>query len=249
MKQYPRNRREENRLVSFARSYLAESFPNPDRVGCPAEGALRRLAESPASADLSITEHLGSCSPCFRQYQKILGEMRSNRLPRAILWNRLSSAPIAVILGVLCIAVIGLSIALWSNRKDIARAHMQHTEVADGNGLTRYIPFALDLRDAGTVRGENETLRSPIKLPSMPLHIAVYLPVGSESGEYAISLEANGKPVWSGSGAAQLRDHKMVLEFERDLTSYPLGEYTLVISSTTGLHLKQKVVLDPAMRH
>src|SRR5260370_25577605 len=245
MKQDPKNKLEEDRLVSFARVFLAERFPNPDRNGFPPEGALRRLAESPTSADLSITEHLGSCSPCFRQYQRLLGGMKTQRQPMSILWGQVKSVPIPVILGIICLVVIGLSIALWrSNRKEVAHHGTKPSEVANGNGLAKYIPFVLDMRDAAAVRDGMGNTHSPLKLPRMPLHVSVYLPIGSDRGQYTVSLESHGKPVWARSAAAQMQDHRMVLEFEDDLTSLSAGQYTLVLLSKNGLRLRQRVILD-----
>src|SRR5437667_8770332 len=68
---------DEEELFSFARLYLAQGFPNPERVGCPPERALRQLAQQPTEADLSITEHLACCSECFRDYQGLLAERKS----------------------------------------------------------------------------------------------------------------------------------------------------------------------------
>ncbi len=242
MKQHPKNRLDEDRLTSFARSYLSESFPNPDRIGCPPEGALRRLAESPATADLSITEHLGCCSPCFQEYRQLLAEMKGKRRPITVFWDRLKSMPFVAIVGVLCLVVIAVSFAVWkSSKKEIAH-HNPHP--IKGNDAARYVPFVLDMRDAVIVRGSTENSHSLLKLRRMPLHVSVYLPMGSDSGQYTASLETDGKPIWAGTAAAQMQDHRMVLEFEDDLTSYPLGQYTLIFLSNHGMRLRQKVILE-----
>src|SRR5204862_2984295 len=89
MRKNHKTRVDEAKLVGFARWYLAESFPNPDRIGCPPKDMLRRLAEQPISADLSVTEHLGSCSPCFKQYQQMLMQTRTKKETVSIL-QRLS---------------------------------------------------------------------------------------------------------------------------------------------------------------
>src|SRR5438876_12335039 len=71
----------EEKLISFARSYLAENFPNPGRIGCPPVQALQRLAKHPTQRDLSITEHLSHCSPCFLQYQELLAALKLEKPP------------------------------------------------------------------------------------------------------------------------------------------------------------------------
>src|SRR5260370_18186467 len=66
-------------LLDFARSYLSEAFPNPDRQGCPPDAALRSLAFNPKESELTVTEHLAVCSPCFRRYAELLAQFRSQR--------------------------------------------------------------------------------------------------------------------------------------------------------------------------
>lgn len=69
----------EEDLLEFARSYLPEAFPNPDRKGCPSESSLRLLATQPNEASLSVSEHLAFCSFCFKHYMELLGELRVAR--------------------------------------------------------------------------------------------------------------------------------------------------------------------------
>src|SRR6266576_1549910 len=72
-------------LLDFARSYLSEAFPNPDREGCPPESALRSLAFNPKQSEPTVTEHLAACSPCFRRYAELFAESDNQICPQ---WTR-----------------------------------------------------------------------------------------------------------------------------------------------------------------
>src|ERR1700722_7754008 len=76
-----RNALEENSkdFLAFARSYLADAFPNPGRQGCPPDEALQSFAVNPRATDEAITEHIASCSPCFKRYSELLTEVKSQR--------------------------------------------------------------------------------------------------------------------------------------------------------------------------
>lgn len=63
-------------LLAFAKSYLSEAFPNPNRIGCPPVSELACMAEFRRDGDPSIREHLSRCSPCFKEYMEILSHVR-----------------------------------------------------------------------------------------------------------------------------------------------------------------------------
>jgi hypothetical protein len=66
-------------FLGFAKSYLSEAFPNPQRIGCPPDSDLQRMAEHPVEArDAAASEHLTSCSPCFNRYMEILTGLRES---------------------------------------------------------------------------------------------------------------------------------------------------------------------------
>src|SRR5271165_3541982 len=84
--------REEKQLLDFARSYLSDAFPNPDRQGCPTDAALRCLAFKPNESGPRVTEHLAGCSPCFRRYTELLAQLKSQRAGQVRWsWNRIST--------------------------------------------------------------------------------------------------------------------------------------------------------------
>src|SRR5260370_19145460 len=79
-------------LLDFARSYLSEAFPNPDRQGCPPDAALRSLALSPTESEPTVTEHLAACSPCFRSYAELLTQLRSqSAVEEKVAWARVAT--------------------------------------------------------------------------------------------------------------------------------------------------------------
>ena len=70
----------EAEFFGFAKSYLSEAFPNPQRIGCPRDSDLQRMAEQPIEArDSAASEHLTRCSPCFNRYMGILANLRRSR--------------------------------------------------------------------------------------------------------------------------------------------------------------------------
>jgi len=70
----------EAEFFGFAKSYLSEAFPNPQRVGCPPDSDLQRMAQQPVEArDAAASEHLTCCSPCFNRYMEILANLRRSK--------------------------------------------------------------------------------------------------------------------------------------------------------------------------
>lgn len=60
---------EECILKVLGRSLLKD-FPNPNRKGCPPAVVLKRIAshDMPLSEAEKWFDHLGSCSPCYRDF-------------------------------------------------------------------------------------------------------------------------------------------------------------------------------------
>src|ERR1700722_14048551 len=110
----------EHELLEFARFYLSDAFPNPEREGCLLDDALRILASRPTKSDESISNHLTCCSPCFNAYRAHLAHARaelveSQKIRRAT-WIRRS----LVTAGALAILMIALFV--FFNRR-----HMEPT--------------------------------------------------------------------------------------------------------------------------
>jgi hypothetical protein len=76
-----RERREfnEQEFFAFAKSYLSEAFPNPQRIDCPPDCELTRLSEHPREADPFVIQHLTCCSPCFNRYMEMLDDLKRRK--------------------------------------------------------------------------------------------------------------------------------------------------------------------------
>ena len=67
----------EGEFFGFAKSYLSEAFPNPNRIDCPADSDLQGMAEHPIpERDDEVSKHLTCCSPCFNRYMEILADLK-----------------------------------------------------------------------------------------------------------------------------------------------------------------------------
>ena len=79
----PKNRRQEfneDEFFGFAKSYLSEAFPNPQRIDCPLDSDLQLMAEQPnPERDDEISRHLTCCSPCFNRYMEILADLKRGK--------------------------------------------------------------------------------------------------------------------------------------------------------------------------
>lgn len=58
-------------LESFARTYFASDFPNPQRAGCPPRLKLIEAARAARLPGDDLRAHLLACSECFNDYRKV----------------------------------------------------------------------------------------------------------------------------------------------------------------------------------
>jgi hypothetical protein len=230
----------EQDLLEFARSYLSDAFPNPERKGCPPDDTLRLLASRPTQSDESISNHLTCCSPCFNAYMAHLAHARtelveSQRIRRAT-WIRRS----LVTAGVLAILMIALYV--FFNRRHIEPTVAPRAPEPVGKPTTpaqvpataMYVPVLLDLSNASPVRGldKGEASPSPQVIPSSPLiELNLLLPLGSEERHYSVRLSSGRDVVWSDLALAHLENGQMLLHMHVDFSDVPAGNYDLVVVS------------------
>jgi hypothetical protein len=59
-------------IRDMARKHFAEDFPNPERRGCPPTSDIKLLAYKPLKGKDSVLDHVGFCSPCYRNFAYFL---------------------------------------------------------------------------------------------------------------------------------------------------------------------------------
>jgi hypothetical protein len=244
----------EQDLLEFARSYLSEAFPNPERKGCPPNNALRVLASRPKDTDESISNHLTCCSPCFNAYMAHLAHARAELIEsqksRRTTWVTRS----LVTAGVLAILMIALYV--FFNRRHMEPTVAARTPEPIGKpaipaqmpATAMYVPVLVDLSNASPVRGHDHGESSPLPqvIPSSPLiNLNLLLPLGSEERRYSVSLSSSRDVVWSGLALAHLKNGQMLLHMHADFSHVPAGNYDLVVVSK-GFHLTVPVLVKSA---
>lgn len=245
---------EEERLLRFAKRYLSEAFPNPERAGCPDESALRSMAVQPQRADAAVSEHLAFCSPCFNRYMDLLAELRQEeRTERRLLWKDVRAWPMtspmwigSAVMAIGLITMIAYFVALqWEGP-----APPIPPQPVVGTTPIAASPFTLDLSELSPTRGpESRNAASPrrIQVPPSLLDLTLILPLGSEQQSYRMTLRSGDEVLWSQSAHAQLQDGQMLIKTEADLRQIPQGSYNLEVASAAGIRLIQPVLVVPGL--
>src|SRR5713101_2071882 len=241
-------------LLDFARSYLSEAFPNPDRQGCPPDAALRSLAFNPNESEPTVTEHLAVCSPCFKRYTELLAELKSQQRAeersswtRIFVWSR--AHPLLVGAALVFVLFIAIGASLLLNRIRVPNpppldTHRAPNPVQPVNPEVAYSPFSLDLSALSPVRGAESATGTQRRVPSSPLDLTLTLPLASPEGHYDLKLTAGSETVWSKSAQAHLLKGKTLIQVEADFRQIQTGNYNLEVQSSTGIRLVQPVSIQ-----
>ena len=229
--------KEEREMRETLRDIFATDFPNPERRGCPenVEAKLKALAwrrKFPEAQEL--ISHLGSCSPCYQEHAHFVRQHRSRqRLYRLA-----------------AVAVLVVALGFWISWKlmrgpssmvpmppPIVKApppEQPPAQTPDPPELEKQKPTefqvaVLDLRKRGITRGESNKKPRELTLPKGRLKVSIYLPFGSEVGQYEVRISGHKKQVATARGVAVMRNHITVLDVEVDTTAFDSGTSSLAI--------------------
>jgi hypothetical protein len=241
--------RKENELLVFARSYLSEAFPNPERTGCPPDEALRLMAIRPLESHASVSEHLTCCSPCFNAYMGHLAQARAKVRRTRLIRSSAVALGIAAILVIVAYAFLAkrrnAPIVAPGNPAPITtpgRPEQTQTAVV-------YVPVLIDLSSGSPTRGSKQsTARSLAQIiPSgSPVALSLRLPLGSEERVYLVTLRSGRNTVWSESMQARRENGDTFLRVHADFRDLPTGSYNLQVSSG-GRRLSAPVVIKATL--
>jgi hypothetical protein len=200
------SQRDEKRILDALSRGLLKEFPNPDRVGCPGSEVLRRVASRamPLSEADKWLDHLGSCSPCYRDFLQFQSAHRARHRQ--------------TLLAIAASILVVVSLTGWAVRRSQKQSPGAQTAV-------------LDLRNRSLSRGgESNSVEPPLEVNRSVKHLTVYLPLGSAEGPYEMRIITTaGDTVFTTSAVASLKQGATSLETAIDLPSASSGQYVFQV--------------------
>ncbi len=232
-------RREDRALLKALREIVLTQYPNPERKDCPGTSVLRAIATKRINMFDPAHEHVGSCSPCFKELTEIRRRLRRRNI---LMWATSAAATAIVVVSVL-LTYPGPQrqenpVARQREQTIQANNAQDSTEPADAIKTApaptppqpKYEMAVLDLRDASVARSVEPAAPSsnakPIEITRGLLTLLVQLPVGSDSGPYEVQIrDAKQQPIRNAKGEAVIENGITKLSINVDVRSVPPGEY------------------------
>ena len=205
---------------------LLRAYPNPERKGCPGSEVIRSLANKAVAPDDPAWQHIWKCSPCFAEFKDLRDARRRNE--RAVRRKRNAYWAAAAALILVC---IGAALAaFFLNRPNAAPQQGQITQAAKQTPV--YPAAVLNLEGVSTTRSaEKNTSSGPVQIQTLPrrtVDLTVYLPRGSEDGQYQLEfVNPRGEAVLSATAQAVIARGLTEFSTPLDLTKIAPGTYTV----------------------
>ena len=191
------------------KDFLLETFPNPERKGCPDEDTLQALAEDRLPPNHPALLHVGSCSECYAEYLHLRQDFEESNKQLSPAHNQVSKAgPLA--------AAAALLFLLGGGGFYLFRVNQTAVPAGTLIGSSTPVGIEVDLYSAITTRGvgEGATPLEQVSLPAGVVNLRVTLPRYSETGTYEIQVSkdrAGQQPVAKGTGLTVESDGKVLL--------------------------------------
>lgn len=228
----------EERLLKAGEKLFRTAYPNPEQSrrfdSAALKAAASRSHREPLPAEL--VDELTWSSETFAEYE---GYLRQAHFARRM---RLLAACAAV--------VVGLGTGVWwylgtvgspSDREPVigredapkqeTPPQLEAPQRQEPAPEQAFQVAVLDLRNQSTIRGEQGLETAPVAadapvLPAQQVDLTVFLPIGSEEGEYEIAvLRKQGEPLVIARASARLAENNVTLETRLDLSSLDRGSY------------------------
>lgn len=149
-------------------------------------------------------DHLGSCSPCYRDFSQF---QKAHQLRR----RRTLLAIAASVL--ICASVVGWALVRWHNKTQTVQTAV------------------LDLRNWSVPRGvEPNPGVKPLEVSPEASRLEILLPLGSSEGEYEVRItKQSGESLVTAIGTAKLSSGVSTLRVALRMSSLNPGTYVLQI--------------------
>lgn len=235
--QVPLSPDEEKILLETGRQIFSTEFPNPERKGCPGARVVKNLVYRTESLELRERErwldHISFCSPCFIEFSTL-----SNN------FHKRKRAKKSIVVAVIMVGLVSWLLFLTTNlfhspeQPKVVKERSVPEPVAppkpsppstQEQRAAEVQVAVLDLRLRGTPRGGNTGRGGDLELPRANLKLSIYLPFGSEEGNYEVKISGKQNQLARGRGKAAMQNQINVLAVEIDTSSLAPGKHNLSI--------------------
>jgi len=170
-------------------------------------------------------DHFSRCSPCFREFERLQSQTTQRR---KLIWRGAAAAAV-IALG----SALALRLTSGHNKESNTK-----TRTLAQIRPTQQLPVALHFEDVSSSRETDEAPEGSLqRLPNRPISLSIYLPPGSETGNYEIAFlrtRSDATPLTKFEGTAQVENGAAVLRTALDLSSFQSGTYVLRFRSAGG---------------
>lgn len=206
---------EEREFLDLLAESALNDYPNPDRIGCPGDEFLRRLATDRKSVSLRDPrlDHVVHCSPCFREFTAFQAKAAKRTGKHKTILFAFAAA-----------AALVIAVTLW-----IPFIHGRGNSGTQGANSTPIVA-QINLQDRSIVRGGSSGSgeKGTLHLPRGRLKLTVLLPFGSDAGTYQIQiLQDVQRPLLTAVGTAEIVDGVTKLTVSLNTSSLNRGKYML----------------------
>ena len=236
------SRREDRALLKALRAVVLTQFPNPDRKECPGTPTLHAIATKRISMFDSAHEHVGSCSPCFKELTEIRRALQKRKI---LLWAMGTTGTAVVVLAV-WLTYFGFHQPVTPVQPQTVQGDRPGTtsppaqspgagetptpRPATPPSETKYETAMLDLRNASAVRtvepANPDPNTKPKEIARGLLALTIQLPIGSDSGSYEVQIrDLNQQPIQTTKGQATIENGITKLTINLDARAILPGEY------------------------
>jgi hypothetical protein len=204
---------------------LLRAYPNPERKGCPGAETIRALANKELAHGHPAWEHVWKCSPCFAEFR----ELRDARLAKERSVRQKRIAYLSAITAIILICLGGALALFLSNRNRIAPRPPETATKPTPSTIT-YPAAVLNLEGTlrSTEKGGSGNQPGIQRLPRRAVELTVYLPRGSEDGNYEFELlDSHNGVLLSAMGNAKIERGLTRFIVVVDLLKVSPGIYTV----------------------
>jgi hypothetical protein len=232
----PLSREEERELREALRQAYEADFPNPERHGCPDKGTLRTLAWRKTFPDAQeVVSHLSHCSPCSKELTELIRQYKSWK------WVYRVAALVLIVVGIVAWASWRF---MWNRGAHVPEpSSIVKTTPEPVHQAPGFVPpsaqehkstegkvVLLDLRLRGVTRGVGtKQEEEDLNLSKGRLKLTIYLPIGSEEGDYEARITSRQNQAVTVKGQAGMKGYINVLTVEVDTSGFPPGKCSLAI--------------------